>query len=101
MASRLDLQTHLEEILGTRNVYYQPPESIKLKYPCIIYNLNTIDERHANNNSYIQTRQYSLILIDHDPDSEYIEPILHMPRCKFDRTYRSDNLNHFAFTVYY
>lgn len=100
MASRLDLQTQLEEILGSRNVYYQPPESIKLQYPCIIYNLERIEERHANNNSYILSKLYNVILIDRDPDSIFMEPILHMPSCKLDRTYKADNLYHFSYTIY-
>ena len=32
MASRLELQSKFEELLGSRNVYYQPPESIKMSY---------------------------------------------------------------------
>ena len=101
MASRLDLQTHLEEILGSRNVYYQPPESIKLKYPCIIYNLADIDELKADNTSYIENRSYQAILIDHDPDSDLVTPLLHMTGCRFERAYAADGLNHFVFTIYY
>ena len=37
MANRLDLQALLEDLLGSRNVYYQPPESVKMNYPAIVY----------------------------------------------------------------
>ena len=37
MASRLNLHNSLIEALGTKSVYFQPPESVKLVYPCIIY----------------------------------------------------------------
>lgn len=101
MASRLDLQIQLEELLGSRNVYYQPPESIKLKYPCIIYSLSDIDDYKANNNSYKRSRKYELLLIDNDPDSEFVDSILHMPYCRFDRNYSASGLNHFVFSIYY
>ena len=48
MAGRLELQSKLEELLGTRNVYYQPPESIKIGYPAIVYFKNNIVNRYAN-----------------------------------------------------
>ena len=39
---RLKLQKLLEDILEAngkaKNVYYQPPEGIKISYPCIVYN---------------------------------------------------------------
>lgn len=101
MASRIELQTRLEEILASRNVYYQPPESIKLKYPCIVYELSDIDTLKANNNAYLENRSYQLMLIDRDPDSDFVEPILHMPTCRFDRSYAANGLNHFVFTIYY
>jgi len=33
MGTRLELQNLLENILGSRNVYFQPPENLKLNYP--------------------------------------------------------------------
>lgn len=101
MASRLDLQTQLEELLGTRNVYYQPPESMKLKYPCIVYHLADIDVRSANNQNYLTNRSYQLTLIDEDEDSEFVDKILNLPKCSFDRQYPSDGLNHYVYTIFY
>lgn len=101
MASRLELQTELEEILGSRNVYFQPPESVKMKYPAIRYSLSSIENRHADNRAYKQTKAYELILIDPNPDSEYIDKLSQLPYCRFDRFYPADNLNHYVFTIYY
>ena len=42
MADRLDLQGLLEELLESRNVYYKPPESIKMQYPAIRYSKKKI-----------------------------------------------------------
>lgn len=101
MASRPNLQTVLEDILGSRNVYYQPPESIKMKYPAIVYSRKNIDNLHADNSVYKQSNAYELTVIDKNPDSEIIEKISRLSTCKFDRHYKSDNLNHDVFTLYY
>ena len=76
MASRLDLQTFLEEILESRNVYFQPPESVKMKYPAIVYALDDIENVHADNGVSI-------------------------PTCRFERYYASENLNHWNFSLYF
>lgn len=101
MASRLQLQTLLEEILSSNNVYFQPPETVRMQYPAIVYSLNGIDNEHANDASYIQSRSYEIILIERDPDSETISKLSQLPMCRFNRHYKADNLNHYAFTLYY
>ena len=55
MPSRLNLQTTLETILGSRNVYFQPPESVKLKYPAIVYSRNDIMNQFADDGVYSQS----------------------------------------------
>ena len=52
MRSRLDLHEKLVEILGSRNVYFQPPATVKMQYPCIIYKRNVMDAAYANNSKY-------------------------------------------------
>ena len=101
MGSRLNLQTVLEQILESRNVYYQPPESLKLKYPAIVYSRKNIENLHANNNAYIQKKSYEVTVIDDDPDSIIVDKISKLPTCRFDRHYVYDNLNHDVFTLYY
>lgn len=101
MASRLELQTRLEEILGSRNCYFQPPASLKMSYPAIRYKLNGIDRVNANNQAYILSRSYEVIVIDANPDSEIPDKILQLPMCRFNRYYTADNLNHYVFTLYY
>ena len=101
MGSRIELQALLEELLGSRNVYFQPPESIRMKYPAIIYSLNNIEKFHASNAIHKQNVAYTIAYIDEDPDSENVEKISKLPYCNFDRFYTSDNLNHYIFTIYY
>lgn len=101
MGSRLDLQNLLEFILGSRNVYYQPPESVKIKYPAIIYRRNDIDNNFADDIVYMQNHTYQIIVIDVDPDSEIVDRVSKLPMCRYDRHYTSDNLNHDIFILNY
>lgn len=98
--NHLDLGAKFREILGSGNVYFQPPASIKMQYPAIRYSLKSIDPNHANDGLYIYTPCYEVILIDKNPNSEYFEKILYLPYCQFDRHYEADNLNHDVFTIY-
>ena len=101
MATRVDLQNVLEKILGSRNVYYQPPESLKMNYPAIVYARTTIDNSYANNSVYKQNYAYEITVIDKNPDSEIVNKVSKLSTCRFDRHFKSDNLNHDVFTLYY
>lgn len=101
MATRADLQSLFEDILGTRNVYYQPPESIKLKYPCIIYTLSDIYTRNADDIHYSMHKSYTITVISRDPDNTIAEDVLRLPRSRFDRRYVVDNLYHDILTIYH
>ncbi len=99
--SREELHEILVGILGTRNVYFQPPESLKLKYPCIVYERSGIRTDKANNGKYLANKRYTVTIIDEDPDSEIPEKILALQYCSFDRHFISENLNHDVFTLYF
>lgn len=102
MASRLDLQIELEELLGTRNVYFQPPESIRMKYPAIRYQLDGFEHVYADDIYYKGYRRYSITYLDANPDNDMIEKFLtHFKMIQFDRHYASDGLNHYLYTLYY
>lgn len=101
MASRLELHEVLCEILESRNVYFQPPESVKMQYPAIVYSRRSIDNIHANNSVYMQNNSYELTLIHRDPDNDIVEKLSKLPTCKFDRHFVSDNLNHYTYTLYF
>lgn len=101
MASRLELQSKLEELLGSRNVYYQPPENLKISYPAIIYSKRDIDSTHANNINYVNFTSYSIIVVDRKPDNPVILKILELPLSRYDRHYISDNLNHDSINLYF
>ena len=100
--SRIDLQNELELLLGSGNVYFQPPESGKMKYPCIVYSLNDIDLTKASNKNYKVDKSYSVTLIHKNPDNELKDQILNaFDYIIFDRHYEVDNLHHYNYTLYY
>lgn len=101
MATQTELQSLLESLLGSRNVYYQPPENVKMNYPAIKYSKSKIESKYANNAKYSKNTRYEIIVIDRLPDNEVIDKLLDLPYCSYDRPYKADNLNHDVLTLYY
>lgn len=101
MGTRLELHEILVDILGSRNVYFQPPESIRMQYPAIVYSRSRIENRHADDGVYKQSLAYEVTVIDANPDSEFPMVISKLPTCRHDRHFVSDNLNHDVFTLYF
>lgn len=101
MSNRADLQALFEYILESPNVYFQPPESKKLEYDCIVYSVSDRRNRHASNNAYKHDIAYEVVVIYKNPDSELPGKIAKLPLCDFSRHYTSDNLNHDVFTLYW
>lgn len=98
---REELQAKLEEMLGSKNVYYQPPSSHLMSYPAIRYSRRNLDIKHADNKKYSKMTCYEIIVISKQPDHPVIEQLLDLPYCSYDRHYVSDNLNHDSLTLYY
>lgn len=119
--NRLDLHEELVNVLGSRNVYFVPDQSIRLRYPCIIYQLEREDIKRANNKPYLLCNQYQVTVISYDPDSDEFEgktitesnadmqgdSIIERLLYHFEwieratNRYVVDNLNHDVFTLYY
>lgn len=99
MTSQTELQETLEDILRTEHAYFQPPASVEMSYPAIVYSRSRINNTHANNAVYRQEDSYELIVIDYDPDSEIARKVSRLPRCRHDRHYVADNLHHDVFTL--
>lgn len=101
MAPRIELQKILSAIPGVKRAYYQPPSSITLEYPCIIYSLSYGNTRFADNSPYTFEHRYDVTVIDRNPDSTIPDQVAMLPRCSFNRAFQSDNLNHSAFQLYF
>ena len=101
MDRRIKLQELLESVLGSRNVYYQPPSNVRMKYPAIVYSRSDIDNLRADDDIYRQTTAYEVIVIDPNPDSRIAYDISKLPKCRYTRHFESDNLNHDVFKIYF
>ena len=85
----------------TPNVYFQVPESVKMKYPAIKYESNGWRDQYASNSRYMMKDEYLVTIIDRVPDSKIVELMQSLPYCRFDRVYKSNNLYHTVFVVKY
>ena len=101
MDRRLQLHDLLIDILGSRNVYFQPPDGSTVKYPCIIYSIDDIDINHANNKPYAHKTKYLIKLVDKNIETSTKDKILLLSTCKFVDHYVSNNLHHFLFNIYF
>lgn len=101
METRLELQQKLQDLIKSNHVYFQPPESIKIQYPCIIYELSGDDVVFANDNPYKRVKQYQVTYIDKKPDSRIPDELALWQMCRFNRYYAADNLNHWVFFLYF
>lgn len=102
---RLELHRLLCQVLDPtgikNNVYYQPPQSVSMKYPAIVYRRSKIQNRHADDIIYSTKTAYEVTVIDYDPDSPMLERMFSLRYCDHDRHYAMDGLNHDVFTLYY
>ena len=98
---RIELQAILEDLLGARRVYFQPPNGFRMTYPAIVYEWDDLKVDYADNSPHVSTRRYSVTSIDRDPDSDIPNKIARLPLTSFDRAFPSDDLNHVVFNLYF
>ncbi len=99
---RKELGRLLKEVTGIENIYFEPPSSITLKYPCLIYKRESGDPRYADNKLYRFMVRYQLMHIKKNPDDTLVEELpMRLKNCRYDRTYDADTLNHDVYTLYY
>ena len=101
MATWQELQSKLEELLESPNVYFQPPESVKMKYDAIKYKKTRIQARYANNTLYSKMNCYEVIVISRQPEHPVIDKLLRLPYCSHETAYKADNLYHDVFRLYH
>ena len=96
------LHSLLKELPYLESVWFQPPETIRLLYPCIVYKWDGNSDRYADDTRYKSKRHYSLTIIDSNPDS-VIPGVFekNFPYATLERTYTSDGLNHWVYGLYF
>lgn len=101
MAQRLELQALLVDLLGSDNVYFQPPPSLQMSYPCIVYTRDFSLTQFADDKPYLIEKRYQVTVIDRNPDSVIPGKVAKLPKCTFDRFFTADNLNHDVFRLFF
>lgn len=100
-SKRLELQALLVELLGSENVYFQPPANVEMKYPCIVYSRDNASTDFADNEPYRTRTRYMLTIIDKDPDSVIPKKVAALPLSSFNRFFTADNLNHDVYNLFF
>jgi hypothetical protein len=100
MAPHLELKA-IFEALGVEHVYFQPPESSKIQYPCIIFQRDDERTANANNRQYNRKVRYKVTVIDKNPASDIPAKVSALPLCSFDRFYTADKLNHDVYNLFF
>lgn len=108
---REKLQSLLETLLGTANVYFQPPPDLIMQYPCIVYERDNASRKAADNIAYNWQQRYQVTYmdynpdhdpdVDYDPDSDVIRKLMEFPYSRFDRHFATSGLNHDVFVIYH
>lgn len=83
------------------HVYFQPPASKQLVFPCIIYSLENLDIDHADNEVYRLNDAYSITYATRDPNDENIHIIARLPLCSMTRVASVDNLHNYYYRLYF
>lgn len=96
---RSQLQAVLEAI--TSNVYFQPPPSLAMVYPCIVYNRDFANTQFADNLPYRRKKRYQVTIIDQNPDSVIPDKVADLPMCLFERHFTAGNLHHDVYNIYF
>lgn len=99
--SRVELDRILRSTLGSSNVYFDPPESFKLRYPCIVYSLAGHSEVFADDSQYYGMKRYTLDYITQDADDPMADTLDELRYCRLNRPYTADGLFHFAYEIYF
>lgn len=110
-ARRIQFHNELESLLsgylavlddGSSAIYFQPPENVKLKYPCLLYSREPDYFRHADDSPYFIKPHYEVTIISRDPDNNLADILVeHFKYCRFNRRIMADNLIHDMLGLYY
>lgn len=101
MKTRIEVQNLLEEVLGSKNVYFQAPPNTGMKYPCIVYRLNNFHRRDADNEAYILAGRWEIHHMYKSIKNDLTtEMLFAAPYITFDRRLVTDGVYNDYYTIY-
>lgn len=97
------LREIMMEATGIPNCYYDPPENIQMKYPCIVFHLSGDDCLYADNKTYFHTFRWTATIMDRYSTTQerYIREMEEKCRASLDRMFVNDGIHHTVFTINY
>jgi hypothetical protein len=102
MKSRVDLHDRLVSILGSNQVYFQPPSNVQMKYPAIVYELSGDYSAKADNRRYTVYDKYTITHIFKSLNNEKKNEILDAFKyVEYDRRLIADGLYQDIYTIYW
>lgn len=98
---RTELHDILKGLAGVEDAYFQAPTTA-MQYPCIVYERGSGNwVRFADNLKFVLLKDYTVTIIDRNPDSLIPDLVEALPHSRFDRFFRTDGLNHFVFQLFF
>lgn len=91
----------LRELEAGSHSYFQPPSSVRIKYPCFIYERDVGRTIRADNSRYGYAEGYSVLYITTNPNSSVpLNLMTAFPYSSDGKPYVKDGLYHYPFTIY-
>ena len=88
----------LKEIVGN-NVYCNPRSNLKSQYPCVVYRINDILNKNADDEVYKQNIKYDCTLITKNVNDPLLKDLSKINTFRYSRHYVVDGLHHYAFLI--
>lgn len=101
LSRRLQLHSSLVALLGSENVYFQPPATLQMQYPCIVYERDAASANHADNMPYTVVQGYQVTYISRMPDDDVVDKLMVYPSSRYQRHFATSGLNHDVFVIYH
>ena len=102
MLKRVDIQEKFKFLLGSNNVYYQPPANLKMKYPAIVYSLDGLDVKRFDNTKLINKNCFSVTHIYRNESENLVETMLkNFEYISFDNRSIVDGIYNDHYTIYW
>jgi hypothetical protein len=103
MRSWSEFHQELQELMGEEvKVYFEAPENLKIKYPCVMISRSNALTDYADNKPYHITKRYTVTLMSKTSDNEeYLDKLLEFPMSTYDRQFVNDSIVHDVFSIYY
>lgn len=101
MARWEQLRDKLEDCLSVK-AWFQPPSDVFLEYPVCVFEFSRHVIRHADNRTYLIGKQYTITIMDADPESTLPDKLVeNFPTVRFDRSFAVEGINHYVYTLYF